>query len=545
MISLFYYFVIAVFMFIYNPCTSENTSITTWEINKKENSNSINNPAEKESNNIQLRVFNINGISEKFKNLILSGILSTYENSPNLGEAFAAFDSLIQMRPDRPEGYFLKTALFLSLYQIDNSTANFDSLKTYVDKTLAITENQLKYYPNDQYLLFYLGVIYGNIGLQNLRQKSYWNAYWNGKKGKDYLEKAIKVDPTLADAELGLGIFLYFADIMPKYIKPLMFIVGLSGDREKGLKKIRFAVENSALSKVEAYYFLATILNKYEGNIEEAQKIYKMLHSEFPKNLYYHYSMAVSSYENGNYLEAKKIFEEMNATWNRYYSRSVTYYLGCILHAVGDYYNSTIYLKSLAFSYSERFKDRQCETFYLIGLNYEYQNDRENALVYYNYAKENGSKLYSEEIKNLLKTPLNSDDKIVKRVDTLINSEAYSEAEKILREKLNQIKNSNISNTQYSAMYNLQLAEVLFRQNRFGEFRTFFQDYTEKQYKENDIFLARYHILGVVTNIGMNNDTAEEHIKKLKKIDLEKLPVYYQRKFNELQFRLFGEVKYR
>lgn len=545
MISLFIQVLIAIFVFINinNPGTGDNPPLTI-----KENTEYWNTSAqiETESNKIKLRVFDINGVSEEFKNLMLSGILSTYMHSTNLSEAFTDFDSLIRMRPDRPEGYFLKAALFLSMYQIDKSSANFDSLKTYTDRTILITENLLKYYPNDQYLHFYLGGIHGNIGLHYLREKSYWKAYRNGSKGKSYLEKAIKIDPTLAGAELGLGIFLYYADIMPKYIKPLLFIVRLRGDREKGLEKMRFAAENSALSIVEANYFLAKILDQYEGNTEEAQKIYQLLHNEFPENLYYHYSLALFFYKNGNYLEAKKLFEEMNAKSHRYYSRSVTYYLGHISHTTGDFYNSTVHFTSLAFSYPERSKDKQCETFYFIGLNYEYQNDRKNALLHYNYAKETGSKLYSEEIKNLLKTPLNDEDKTIKRVDGLLNSGEYSEAENILREKLNQMKESEANNTEYYAIYNLQLAEVLSRQNRFSEFRNFFKNYPEKLYKKNDIFLARYHILGVVTNMEINdNNAAENHIKKLKKIDLKKLPVYCLHRFNSLQFRLFGEVKYR
>jgi len=545
MISLFIQVLIAIFVFINNPGTGDNQPLKIKKIIKYENSRIDNSQIETESNKIRLRVFDIHGVSEEFKNLMLSGILTTYRHSPNLSEAFTDFDSLIRIRPDRPEGYFLKAALFLSMYQIDKSSANFDSLKTYADKTILITENLLKYYPNDQYLLFYLGGIYGNIGLHYLREKSYWKAYRNGSKGKSYLEKAIKIDPMLADAELGLGIFLYYADIMPKYIKPLLFIVGLSGDREKGLEKMRFAAENSALSIVEANYFLAKILDEYEGNTEEAQKIYQSLHNEFPENLYYHYSLALFFYKNGNYLEAKKLFEEMNAQPHRYYSRSVTYYLGHILHATGDFYNSTAHFTSLAFSYPERSKDKQCETFYFIGLNYEYQNDRKNALLYYNYAKDTGAKLLSKELKNLLKTPLNDEDKTIKQVDGLLNSGAYSEAESILREKLIQMKDSKANNTEYYAIYNLQLAEVLSRQNRFGEVRNFFRNYPEKLYEKDKTFLARYHILGVVTNMEMNNNAAENHIKKLKKIDLKKLPVFYLHRFNSLQFRLFGEVKYR
>lgn len=285
-------------------------------------------------NPIELRSFDIPEVSEKFKKMMLNGIISTYENAPYLEIPFAIFDSLIAMRQDRPEGYFLKASLLLSIYQVDKDPAVFDSLKIYAEKTIEITEKLIKEDPDNKFLNFYLGGIYGNMGLEYLRQGSYWSAYRNGSKGKGFLEKALKIDPEFADAALGIGIFKYYADVLPSYMKPLLFLARLNGSREEGLAKIKFAVEKSALSRVEANFFYAKILQEYEGDPAEALAMCNNLHEQFPNNMFFHYSLGQFKYENGMLTESLEIFEELKKRPHRYYNRSVGYYNGIIKASV-------------------------------------------------------------------------------------------------------------------------------------------------------------------------------------------------------------------
>jgi len=499
---------------------------------------------ESSDNRIELRTFDIPEVSDKFKEMMLSGILSTYENAPYLDKPFAIFDSLIEMRPDRPEGYFLKASLLFSIYQVDNNQTAFDSLKVYADKTVDTTEKLLKEQPDNKFLHFYLGGIYGNMGLENLRQGSYWSAYRNGSKGKGHLEKAIEIDSDFADAALGIGIFKYYADVLPRYMKPFLFLVGLNGSREEGLAKIKFAAEKSALSRIEANFFYAKILQEYEGDPTGALELCNLLHEQFPNNMFYHYSWFY--YENGMLTESRELFEQLKELPHRYYNKSVGYYYGIILQSMGDYEKSTTQLSNIIRLYPNKYKDRLRDIYFRIGLNHEYQENREDALLYYAQAKNIDSNAHKDELKKLLKEPLPSEEMKIKKVDILIKSNLSIDALKAIEENLKEFANNGNADNKFANITNLQLAEIRVRQGNYDDSKRFLEENSEKLYKYNKEYLARYHTIGVSTFLNSNNrNEAEKYLKKLKKIDFKKLPVFYKRTYNMLQREYYGEVKNR
>ena len=497
-------------------------------------------------NPIELRTFDIPEVSDKFNEMMLSGIMLTYENAPYLDKSFATFDSLIVMRPDRPEGYFLKASLLLSIYQVDKNQAVFDSLKVYADKTIGISKKLLDEQPDNKFLHFYLGGIYGNMGLQYLRQGSYWSAYRNGSKGKGHLEKALKIDPEFADAELGIGIFKYYADVLPRYMKPLLFLVRLSGNREEGLSKIKLAAEKSALSRIEANFFYAKILQEYEGDPAGALDVGYQLHNQFPDNMFYHYSLGQFLYENGMLPESRELFEQLKKRPHRYYNRSVGYYYGIILHSMGEYENSTTQLMGIISLYPNNYKDRLRDIYFRIGLNYEYLEERENALLYYVQAKNIGSDIHKEKLKQLLKAPLTPEDIKIKNVDSLIKSNLLNNALSVLRKNLTEFaENSNVDK-KFEALSNLQLAEIQLLQGNYDDSKRFLDENSEKLYKYNREYLARYHTVGALVYLESNDrDKVQKYLKKLNKIDFKKIPIFYKRTYNMLQREYYGVVKNR
>lgn len=508
----------------------------------------FNDAADMESldNPIELRPFDIPEVSDKFKELMLSGIMSTYENAPYLDKPFAIFDSLIEMRSDRPEGYFLKASLLFSIYQVDKDQVIFDSLQVYADKTIETSKKLLKEQPDNKFLHFYLGGIYGNMGLENLRQGSYWSAYRNGSKGKGHLEKALEIDPDFADAALGIGIFKYYAAVLPRYMKPFLFLVRLNGSREEGLSKIKFAADKSTLSRIEATFFYAKILQEYEGDPTGASELCSQLHEQFPNNMFYHYSLGQFYYEDGMLTESRELFEQLKERPHKYYNRSVGYYCGIILQAMGDYEKSSTLLKNVIRLYPNKYKDRLRDIYFRIGLNLEYQGERENALLYYAQAKNIDSDTHKDELKKLLKEPLTPEEIKIKKVDSLIKSNLFVDALSTIKENLTEFtENENLDN-KFEDISNLQKAEIRVIQGNYDDSKRFLEANSEKSYKFSREYLARYHTIGFRTSLDSNNrDKAEGHLKKLKKIDFKKLPVFYKRTYNMLQREYYGEVKNR
>ena len=95
--------------------------------------------------------------------------------------------------------------------------------------------------------------------MQNKRQSNWLRAYWYGKDGINYLKKVVAVDPNYYDAYFGLGLYHYYADVIPQFVKMVTAILGIEGDRERGLKELRLAAENGKYSKAQAMLILGNI----------------------------------------------------------------------------------------------------------------------------------------------------------------------------------------------------------------------------------------------------------------------------------------------
>ncbi len=502
----------------------------------------------RQNDDLSVNVFNVPELSERYREISRSGILSAYFNAPYLDGAFAKFDSLINMRPDRPEGYFLKAVLYYAITLSDNSETIQDSLDYYSESAIEITENLLKSDPDNQYYHFYLGAVHGNLGLQSLKSSNYWSAYRNGSKGKSYLEKALELDPGLEDAKLGIGMFQYYVDVLPKYLKFFLFFVRMRGDRETGMKNIISVKNNGTIAKVEANLFIARIFNEYEGRAEESEILFKELHEAYPGNYYFKWHLGRFYYENGMMAKAAQVFGDMQKKPHKYYNRSVRYYLGNTLHQTADYNNSNKHLlvavNLLKAGNDEPLRKRLGEVYFKIGLNYDYLGDRKKALQYYDLAGESGSKELRNEVKKHVRSPFTEHDLAINAIEALIKKGEVAEAFKTIQNRIDSARTDN-DYQNYLAVYDLLSAEIFLRQSNYDEVILFLRKYPEKNFTGKEL-RARYHFVGAFSNLHDNNmNGVEMHLKRLDKIDLNKMPVFFLRTFNTIQNRAFGDIRYR
>jgi tetratricopeptide (TPR) repeat protein len=107
----------------------------------------------------------------------------------------------------------------------------------------------------------------------------------DGKRIKNALERALTLDPGLDDANAGLGLYQYYADVAPSVLKILRWFLGLpGGDRAKGLAQLQRARTNGVLLKAEAAYQLHFIDLWYENKSGEAIQILSDLRESYPHN---------------------------------------------------------------------------------------------------------------------------------------------------------------------------------------------------------------------------------------------------------------------
>jgi len=107
----------------------------------------------------------------------------------------------------------------------------------------------------------------------------------NGNRIRIALEEALRLDPALADAHFGIGVYQYYADVASaaaKVFRWLLFLPG--GDRVKGLEAIAQTQRNGALLRSEAEYQLYVIDIWYEHKPAEAIALLKALDARYPTN---------------------------------------------------------------------------------------------------------------------------------------------------------------------------------------------------------------------------------------------------------------------
>ena len=107
-----------------------------------------------------------------------------------------------------------------------------------------------------------------------------------GKKMRTLLMTAIRMDPSLTDAYLGLGIYNYFVDTLPTIIKVLRFLIALpGGDRVLGLQQLRTAAQKADFTRPEAQFYLAKdYTRRNEMQLGKALALFQELGKEYPKN---------------------------------------------------------------------------------------------------------------------------------------------------------------------------------------------------------------------------------------------------------------------
>lgn len=132
---------------------------------------------------------------------------------------------------------------------------------------------------------FYLAGAYGARAQWRVLRGHRLAAARDGGRIKDALERAVLLDPDMADASFGLGLYRYYADVAPMGLKILRWLLLLpGGDRQEGLEQMLAARRQPLLAASEADYQLHLIYLWYERQPERALALLRALVSRHPRN---------------------------------------------------------------------------------------------------------------------------------------------------------------------------------------------------------------------------------------------------------------------
>jgi hypothetical protein len=132
---------------------------------------------------------------------------------------------------------------------------------------------------------FYLGAAYGARAQFRVHRVERVAAARDGKRIKQALERALALDPSMHDAEFGIGMYRYYAGVAPAAFKFLRFLLLLpGGDRAGGLAQLERAAMLGVLVRGEAQFQIHVLYLWYERKPTEALAIVRDLQARYPRN---------------------------------------------------------------------------------------------------------------------------------------------------------------------------------------------------------------------------------------------------------------------
>lgn len=171
--------------------------------------------------------------------------------------------------------------LFLDLEDRSRDRAFLDG----AEAAIATAERWTTREPDRAEAWFYLGAALGTRLQYRSYRKEYLAGARDGKRVRQALQRALQIDPSLHDANVGIGLYKYYADIAPTVLKLLRWLLALpGGNRVEGLRQIEQTRNAGVLLRSEAAYQLYLIDIWYENQIDRARSYLDEVRARHPRN---------------------------------------------------------------------------------------------------------------------------------------------------------------------------------------------------------------------------------------------------------------------
>ncbi len=274
-----------------------------------------------------------------------SGVKAVYALDFNTAEA--NINRLLAQYPNYPLALFGKTMIEWSRFEYEYEKSNPEQADVF-EKSISDSIDGIKAWlkengPEAQAYLA-LGGVYGVKARFELANRSYVKAYFSGRKGLKFMNRATKLDPEMYDAYLGEAVYQYYAGTLPAVVKVLAKLVA-SGDAQKGIDYLKMIKEKGRFSADTATLLLVEIAiesDKYYNPPLADKYIHEIL-AKYPDNPLYNFVAVIAAYENKEYdkvyASAESFLKDIGVKplYNDIYTARSYTAMGTALMAKGDY----------------------------------------------------------------------------------------------------------------------------------------------------------------------------------------------------------------
>ena len=236
--------------------------------------------------------------------------------------ALARFEPVLKAHPKEPiaYGYVLMTTVFRELYHQDLLDTTYyahdnfltskrnvpvpeatrQRIESLTDTGIKLCDERIKANAQDKNAYFARGYIRGmHAVFITLVDHSFVAAARQGYAARGDSEQALKIDPEYADAKMAVGIQQFAVASLPRFVRIMVGIVGVGGNKERGLDLLREAAAHGVITAVESRTVLSLFL-RHDGRYPAALEVQHGLAVQYPHDYLFRLEEANLTKDEGN-----------------------------------------------------------------------------------------------------------------------------------------------------------------------------------------------------------------------------------------------------
>lgn len=317
-------------------------------------------------------------------------------------DALKMVDCLSTKEPASVEWEFFRiVVLWHKLIFLDSAGVDDPDIEAQFVKgtmhVISLGEEKLAKNPADTSALFYTGFSLGYLAKYDAAKGDEFKAASDGNKGLSYHEKLLSRCPNWYDVYFSFALFDFYTSTLPWYLKPLLFILGKSGSKEKAYEYLTLTGRKGRFTKYDAEDILGE-LYAIDTNFDSLKVIYHSLISEFPNaSIYYYYKLSSILLESKQYqLAVRECEKAIKLSGTRYLTYGDSLYLGKIYLRLATSYEMLEDYGNAMQTYNELISRRVTLSLvpwahFSIGQLYERANDSQDAIREYEQVVNTGT----------------------------------------------------------------------------------------------------------------------------------------------------------
>ena len=209
--------------------------------------------------------------------------------------------------------YYARNSFLATRRDVNVAPATRQEIESLTDKVVGMCDRAIQANPNDKNAYFERGYARGmHAAFVVLADHAFALGARQGYSARNDSEQTLKLDPQYADAEMAVGIQQFAVASLPGWVRVIVGIMGVGGNKQKGLEKLRIAASQGVVTRIESRTALSLFL-RHDGRYAEALQVQRGLSAEYPHDYLFRLEVANLTKDEGHGLEAIAAYKQVIA----------------------------------------------------------------------------------------------------------------------------------------------------------------------------------------------------------------------------------------